>query len=121
MVHKELGAFIALIVVNCLILGRQEAFASRNSPSGGGLADALGMSLGFSFALLLLGAIREILGSGSLFGRLALRPELRALGDHDPAAGGLPHARPAARLFATPRSAGSGRSQLAEATERRAA
>jgi electron transport complex protein RnfE len=66
-VHKELGAFVALIVVNCLILGRQEAFASRNSVRAS-LADAGGMSLGFSLALLALGAIREILGSGSLFG-----------------------------------------------------
>ena len=66
-VHKELGAFIALIVVNCLILGRQEAFASRNSPRAA-LADAGGMALGFPFALFLLGCIREILGSGSLFG-----------------------------------------------------
>jgi len=66
-VHKELGAFIALIVVNCVILGRQEAFASRNTPLKA-VADALGMSLGFSFALLLLGSIREVLGSGALFG-----------------------------------------------------
>jgi electron transport complex protein RnfE len=66
-IHKELGAFIALIVVNCLILGRQEAFASRHTVREA-LADAGGMSLGFSFALILLGAIREILGSGSLFG-----------------------------------------------------
>jgi electron transport complex protein RnfE len=66
-IHKELGAFIALIVVNCLILGRQEAFASRRSPRAAA-ADALGMSLGFSYALFLLGAIREVLGSGSLFG-----------------------------------------------------
>ena len=66
-IHKELGAFIALIVVNCLILGRQEAFASRHSVRAAG-ADALGMSTGFTFALLLLGAIREVLGSGALFG-----------------------------------------------------
>jgi electron transport complex protein RnfE len=66
-VHKELGAFVALIVVNCLILGRQEAFASRN-PLTSSLADATGMALGFSFALVLLGSIREVLGSGSLFG-----------------------------------------------------
>ncbi len=66
-VHKELGAFIALIVVNCLILGRQEAFASRHTPVPA-LADALGMSLGFTLALLLVGAIRELLGSGALFG-----------------------------------------------------
>jgi electron transport complex protein RnfE len=66
-VHKELGAFIALIVVNCLILGRQEAFASRNSTRAA-VADAAGMAAGFAFALFLLGCIREILGSGSLFG-----------------------------------------------------
>ena len=66
-IHKELGAFISLIVVNCLILGRQEAFASRN-PVKKALADALGMGLGFTFALFLLGASREILGNGSLFG-----------------------------------------------------
>jgi len=66
-VHKELGAFVPLIVVNCVILGRQEAFASRN-PVRLALADAAGMALGFSFALVLLGSIREVLGSGSLFG-----------------------------------------------------
>ena len=66
-IHKELGAFIALIVVNCIILGRQEAFASRHSPRAS-VADALGMSGGFSFALILLGSIREILGNGSIFG-----------------------------------------------------
>jgi electron transport complex protein RnfE len=66
-VHKELGAFIALIVVNCLILGRQEAFASRNTV-GKAMADAGGMVLGFSIALIMLGSVREILGSGSLFG-----------------------------------------------------
>ena len=66
-VHKELGAFIALIVVNCLILGRQEAFASRNRfPLAVG--DAVGMAVGFTFALVLVGGIREILGNGSLFG-----------------------------------------------------
>ncbi|MCB9351257.1 MAG: electron transport complex subunit RsxE [Lewinellaceae bacterium] len=65
-VHKELGAFIALIVVNCLILGRQEAFASKHNIKLA-LADALGMSLGFTFALLCIGVVREILGSGSLF------------------------------------------------------
>ncbi len=65
-IHKELGAFISLIVVNCLILGRQEAFASRN-PIRYALVDAMGMGLGFAFALLCLGATREILGSGSIF------------------------------------------------------
>ncbi len=64
--HKDLGAFIQLIVVNCLILGRQEAFASRNTPIKA-LMDALGMSIGFTFALFCLGATREILGNGSIF------------------------------------------------------
>ena len=66
-VHKELGAFIALIVVNCLILGRQEAFASKNTVKLA-LFDAVGMGLGFTLALFCLGAVREILGNGSLFG-----------------------------------------------------
>jgi len=65
--HKALGAFIALIVVNCLILGRAEAFASKNT-LGRSIMDGLGMGVGFAFALLCLGAVREILGSGSLFG-----------------------------------------------------
>ena len=65
--HKALGAFISLIVVNCLILGRAEAFASRNSV-GLSILDGLGMGLGFTFALLCLGAVREVLGNGSLFG-----------------------------------------------------
>jgi len=67
LIHKELGAFVALIVVNCLILGRQEAFASRN-PIRLALADAAGMAVGFAMALIMLGGIREILGSGTLFG-----------------------------------------------------
>jgi electron transport complex protein RnfE len=66
-VHRELGAFISLIVVNCLILGRQEAFASRNSV-GLAVADAVGMGFGFAIALVALGSVREILGMGSLFG-----------------------------------------------------
>jgi electron transport complex protein RnfE len=65
--HKALGAFISLIVVNCLILGRAEAFASRN-PIGASILDGLGMGVGFSFALLCLGAVREIAGNGTLFG-----------------------------------------------------
>jgi len=66
-VHRELGAFIALIVVNCIILGRAEAFASRN-PVSLSIADALGMASGFTVALLLIGSVREILGRGSIFG-----------------------------------------------------
>ncbi len=65
--HKALGAFISLIVVNCLILGRAEAFASRNTV-GRSLLDGLGMGVGFTIALLSLGAVREVLGSGTLFG-----------------------------------------------------
>jgi len=66
-IHKELGAFIPLIVANCMILGRQEAFASRNSVSLA-VADALGMAGGFLFALFSLGSVREILGEGKFFG-----------------------------------------------------
>ncbi|WP_455374874.1 electron transport complex subunit RsxE [Kaarinaea lacus] len=64
--HKALGAFVALIVVNCLILGRAEAFASRNTVKKSVL-DGLGMGIGFTFSLLCLGIVRELLGSGSLF------------------------------------------------------
>ena len=64
--HKSLGAFISLIVVNCLILSRAEAFASKNTV-GRSILDALGMGLGFTFALFCLGAVREILGNGSIF------------------------------------------------------
>jgi electron transport complex protein RnfE len=66
-VHRELGAFISLIVVNCLILGRQEAFASKQ-PVRLAVADALGMGGGFALALITLGGAREVLGAGSLFG-----------------------------------------------------
>ncbi|MGB8329869.1 MAG: electron transport complex subunit E [Polyangiales bacterium] len=65
--YKALGAFISLIVVNCLILGRAEAFASKNTVARSAL-DGLGMGIGFAFALSCLGAVREILGAGSLFG-----------------------------------------------------
>ncbi|MCP4120949.1 MAG: electron transport complex subunit E [Bacteroidetes bacterium] len=64
--HKSLGAFISLIVVNCLILSRAEAFASKNT-IGKSIMDALGMGLGFTFALFCLGAVREILGNGTIF------------------------------------------------------
>jgi len=65
--HKALGAFISLIVVNCIILGRAEAFASKNGVVAS-IADGLGMGIGFAFALSCLGAVREILGFGTLFG-----------------------------------------------------
>jgi len=65
--YKALGIFIPLIVVNCVILGRAEAFASKNSllPS---LVDGLGMGTGFTLALFVLGAVRELFGSGALLG-----------------------------------------------------
>jgi electron transport complex protein RnfE len=62
-----LGLFIPLIVVNCLVLGRAEAYASKNT-LGHSLIDGMGMGLGFAMALTVLGAVREILGSGSIFG-----------------------------------------------------
>ena len=66
-IYASLGLFIPLIVVNCIILGRAEAFASKNGdiPS---FFDGLGMGLGFTLALTILGAIRELLGTGKLFG-----------------------------------------------------
>ena len=63
--YGKLGAFIQLIVVNCIILGRAEAFASKNTVKKS-IIDALGMGLGFTFALLCLGVVREALGSGTL-------------------------------------------------------
>jgi len=63
---EVLGLFIPLIVVNCLILGRAEAFASKNSTLDS-ILDGFGMGLGFTFALTLLGGVREILGSGAFF------------------------------------------------------
>jgi len=64
--YEVLGLFIPLIVVNCIILGRAEAFASKNSPIDS-ILDGVGMGLGFTFALTVLGGIREILGGGSIF------------------------------------------------------
>ena len=63
---KALGLFIPLIVVNCLILGRAEAFAAKNNIKSS-LIDGLGMGLGFTMALVMLGGLREILGNGSIF------------------------------------------------------
>jgi electron transport complex protein RnfE len=65
--YNALGAFIQLIVVNCVILGRAEAYASKH-PVFNALVNGLGMGVGFTFALLCLGGVREILGSGALFG-----------------------------------------------------
>lgn len=66
--YVTLGIFIPLIVVNCIVLGRAEAFASKNSVVSS-LFDGLGMGLGFTLALGVLGAFREIVGSGSIFGQ----------------------------------------------------
>jgi H+/Na+-translocating ferredoxin:NAD+ oxidoreductase subunit E len=65
--YETLGIFIPLIVVNCIVLGRAEAFASKNTVFSS-LIDGLGMGLGFSLALGILGAFREIVGSGAIFG-----------------------------------------------------
>lgn len=66
-VDKSLGIFIPLIVVNCIILGRAEAFACKNTPLAS-VCDGVGIGLGFTLALTLLGAVREILGAGSILG-----------------------------------------------------
>ena len=66
-ISKTLGPYVPLIVVNCVILGRQEAFSSKNSV-GRSMIDALGMSTGFVLALLLLSSVREILGAGTFLG-----------------------------------------------------
>ena len=72
-INKSLGIYIPLIVVNCIILGRAEAFACKNGPVAS-LFDGIGIGLGFTIALMLLGAVRELLGAGSVFG-LVLLPE----------------------------------------------
>jgi electron transport complex protein RnfE len=72
-VHRALGAFVALIVVNCIILGRAESFASRNT-MGRSVLDALGMGAGFTIAVLSLGVVRELLGSGTLAGYPVMGP-----------------------------------------------
>ena len=73
-INKALGIYIPLIVVNCLILGRAESFAAKNNPVAS-LADGVGMGLGFTLGLTVLGIIREILGAGSIFG-FVLLPEV---------------------------------------------
>lgn len=65
--YESLGIFLPLIVVNCIILGRAEAFASKN-PVAASAADGLGMGIGFTLALTLMGCIRELLGNGTVFG-----------------------------------------------------
>ena len=70
-INKSLGIYIPLIVVNCVILGRAEAFACKNNPLAS-ICDGIGIGLGFTIALTLLGAVREIIGAGSLFGTTLL-------------------------------------------------
>ena len=70
-VDKSLGIFIPLIVVNCVILGRAEAYACKNTPLAS-IFDGIGIGLGFTLALTLLGMVRELLGAGSLFGETLL-------------------------------------------------
>ena len=65
--HKSLGLFVPLIVVNCIILGRAEAFASRNSMLSS-VTDGLGMGFGFTLSLVIIAAIREFLGNGTMYG-----------------------------------------------------
>ena len=72
-INKSLGLFIPLIVVNCIILGRAEAFACKNGPVAS-LFDGIGIGLGFTLGLTLLGTVRELLGAGSVFG-FTLLPE----------------------------------------------
>ena len=73
-INKSLGIYIPLIVVNCIILGRAEAFACKNNPLAS-ICDGIGMGLGFTLALSLLGSVRELIGAGTLFG-VTLLPEL---------------------------------------------
>lgn len=76
--YEQLGLFIPLIVVNCIVLGRAEAFASKNTvlPS---IIDGLSMGLGFAFALTLLGSVREFLGSGAIFNIKIIQTDMMLL------------------------------------------
>lgn len=69
--NKSLGVYIPLIVVNCIILGRAESYAYHNGPVNS-FFDGLGMGLGFSFALTIIGALRELLGTGKVFGYMVM-------------------------------------------------
>lgn len=73
-IHKALGAFISLIVVNCMILGRQEAFASKR-PVGRAALDAVGTGFGFLIAMILMGGVREVLGYGTFLGVSVFGPD----------------------------------------------
>lgn len=77
-IYDSLGIFIPLIVVNCIVLGRVEAFAAKNSVFSSAL-DGIGMGLGFTFALTLLGTLRELLGTGKVFGTVIFSENYGAL------------------------------------------
>lgn len=77
-INASLGLFIPLIVVNCVILGRAEAFACKNNPVAS-LFDGVGIGLGFTLALTILGCVREILGSGSIFGAVLIPEDYNML------------------------------------------
>lgn len=77
-VYESLGIFIPLIVVNCIVLGRAEAFAAKNTVFRSAL-DGIGMGLGFTFALTLLGTLRELLGTGKAFGNIVFPENYGAL------------------------------------------
>jgi electron transport complex protein RnfE len=77
-IYDSLGIFIPLIVVNCIVLGRAEAFAAKNTVFSSAL-DGIGMGLGFTFALTLLGVVRELLGTGKVFGQIIFPDNYGAL------------------------------------------
>lgn len=77
-INRALGIYIPLIVVNCIILGRAESFAAKHNPLQS-LCDGVGIGLGFTLALTLLGCVRELLGAGSLFGMTILPETLNLL------------------------------------------
>lgn len=81
--YESLGVFIPLIVVNCIILGRAEAFASKNSPLAS-VFDGLGTGLGFTLSLTVVGAVRELLGSGAVFGYSIDELAGKGVGEHMP-------------------------------------
>ncbi len=70
---RSLGVFVPLIVVNCIVMGRAEAFASKNSVMNS-LMDGIGMGIGFTFGITVIGIIRELLGNGTVFGQVVLAP-----------------------------------------------
>ena len=87
--HESLGIYLPLVVVNCIILGRAEAFASRN-PISASIADALGIGVGFALAIIIIALIREILGTGSLALGDSTFFTLPVLGEHPIAILALP-------------------------------